>query len=171
MVILIDERISSRHGPFGKRMTRSLVYTGYAFIALLSTCAAEAWADTAGEAAGAVAPPTQSVPDRDAGASGAAPQGAADTEKAEEKLQEVVVVGTRFVAFKNSTVSPVVSVDASELSHQGTSRAEDLLNSLPQLNAGLTDSANGAGVAPITGTATADLRGIGSVNTLVLMNS
>ena len=170
MVILIDERISSRHGPFGRPMTRWPVYTGYAFIALLSTCAAEAWADTAGEAAGAVAPPTQSIPDRDAGASGAAPQGAADTDKAEEKLQEVVVVGTRFVAFKNSTVSPVVSIDASELSHQGTSRAEDLLNSLPQLNAGLTDSANGAGVAPITGTATADLRGIGSFNTLVLMN-
>jgi iron complex outermembrane recepter protein len=91
-------------------------------------------------------------------------------EAGEEKLQELVIVGSRFMTAKSSTVSPVVTVDASELSHQGTARAEDLINSLPQLNAGLTDSANGAGVTPITGTATADLRGIGSFNTLVLMN-
>jgi outer membrane receptor protein involved in Fe transport len=91
-------------------------------------------------------------------------------EAAEEKVHEIVIVGSRFMTAKTSTVSPVVTVDASELSHQGTGRAEDLLNSLPQLNAGLTDSANGAGVTPITGTATADLRGIGSFNTLVLMN-
>lgn len=89
---------------------------------------------------------------------------------AEEDVNEIVVTGSRFATSRADSVSPVVTVDAAELGHQGTARAEDLLNSFPQLNAGLTDAANGAGVAPVTGTATADLRGIGSFNTLVLMN-
>src|SRR5436853_7468894 len=60
--------------------------------------------------------------------------------------------------------SPHVAYDAEaeELLHLGTPRAEDLLNSLPQVNSGLTLGANGASVAPLTGTATADLRGIGA---------
>jgi hypothetical protein len=41
-------------------------------------------------------------------------------------------------------------VDAEEMRHQGTSRAEDLLDSMPQLNAGLNNAANGAGVSPVT---------------------
>ena len=98
------------------------------------------------------------------------PPAAAAAADGDRELQELVVVGSRFATARTNTISPVVTVDASELSHQGTARAEDLLNSLPQLNAGLTNSANGAGVAPVTGTATADLRGIGSFNTLVLMN-
>ena len=85
-------------------------------------------------------------------------------------LEELVVVGSRLATTNASTISPVVTVDSEEFAHQGTTRAEDLLNSLPQLNSGLTESANGAGVTPLTGTATADLRGIGSFNTLVLMN-
>jgi outer membrane receptor protein involved in Fe transport len=44
------------------------------------------------------------------------------------------------------------------------------LNSLPQANSGLTLGANGPSVAPLTGTATADLRGIGAFRTLVLVN-
>jgi outer membrane receptor protein involved in Fe transport len=86
-------------------------------------------------------------------------------------LLEIVVVGTHFATPNAGTTSPVAVVDAEELRHQGTSRAEDLLNNMPQLNVGLSNSANGDGVSPLTGTATADLRGIGSFNTLVLMNS
>ena len=97
--------------------------------------------------------------------------GAKNAESEGEELTEVLVVGSRFATASSETISPVVTVDAAELTHQGTARAEDLLNSMPQLNAGLTNSANGAGVSPVTGTATADLRGIGSFNTLVLMNS
>src|SRR5712664_166559 len=100
----------------------------------------------------------------------AAAIGSAAAETEEEELTELVVVGSRLATSNSATVSPVVTVDAEEFGHQGTTRAEDLLNSLPQLNAGLTESANGAGVTPLTGTATADLRGIGSFNTLVLMN-
>jgi len=88
-----------------------------------------------------------------------------------DKLLEIVVVGTHFATPNATSTSPVMVVDAEEMRHQGTSRTEDLLDSMPQLNAGLNNSANGDGVSPVTGTATADLRGIGSFNTLVLMNS
>ena len=92
-------------------------------------------------------------------------------EEADKPLLEIVVVGSHFATPNASSISPVMVVDAEEMKHQGTGRAEDLLDSMPQLNAGLNNSSNGAGVSPVTGTATADLRGIGSFNTLVLMNS
>ncbi|GAC1311410.1 MAG: TonB-dependent receptor [Steroidobacteraceae bacterium] len=88
----------------------------------------------------------------------------------EEQLIEVVVTGSRLSSANATSPSPVVVVDNEELLHQGTARAEDLLNSLPQVNSGLTLGANGASVAPLTGTATADLRGIGAFRTLVLVN-
>jgi iron complex outermembrane receptor protein len=92
-------------------------------------------------------------------------------DEADTPLLEIVVVGTHFATPNAGTISPVMVIDSEELKHQGTARVEDLLDNMPQLNAGLNNSANGAGVAPLTGTATADLRGIGSFNTLVLMNS
>src|ERR1700730_8882852 len=88
----------------------------------------------------------------------------------EEPVVEVVVTGTHLGSANPSSPSPVVVLDSEELLHLGTPRAEDLLNSLPQVNSGLTLGANGASVAPLTGTATADLRGIGAFRTLVLIN-
>jgi iron complex outermembrane receptor protein len=90
--------------------------------------------------------------------------------EAEEPVVEVVVTGSRLGSANVSSPSPIVVLDSEELLHQGTPRAEDLLNSLPQVNSGLTLGANGASVAPLTGTATADLRGIGAFRTLVLIN-
>jgi iron complex outermembrane receptor protein len=88
----------------------------------------------------------------------------------EEPLIEIVVTGSRLGSANASSPSPIVVLDNEELLHQGTTRTEDLLNSLPQVNSGLTLGANGASVAPLTGTATADLRGIGAFRTLVLVN-
>ena len=90
--------------------------------------------------------------------------------EAEAPVVEVVVTGSRLGSANVSSPSPIVVLDSEELLHQGTPRAEDLLNSLPQVNSGLTLGANGASVAPLTGTATVDLRGIGAFRTLVLIN-
>jgi iron complex outermembrane receptor protein len=90
--------------------------------------------------------------------------------EAEEPVVEVVVTGTRLGSANATSPSPVVVLEGEELLHLGTPRVEDLLNSLPQVNSGLTLGANGASVAPLTGTATADLRGIGAFRTLVLIN-
>ena len=86
---------------------------------------------------------------------------------AEEKLQEVVVTGSRIATDPNLiTSSPVTAVAADEISYHGITRVEDLLNDLPQIVPELTaNESNGA-----TGTATLDLRGLGSDRTLVLTN-
>jgi len=95
---------------------------------------------------------------------------AAYAEEAEEPIIEIVVTGTHLSSANASSPAPIVVVDQDELLHQGTARTEDFLNTLPQVNSGLTLGANGASVAPLTGTATADLRGIGAFRTLVLVN-
>src|SRR4030088_3244426 len=88
----------------------------------------------------------------------------------EEALVEVVVTGSRLGPANPTSPNPVAVLDAEELQRLGTPRVEDLVNSLPQINSTLNLGANGAAVAPLTGTATADLRGIGALRTLVLIN-
>lgn len=85
-------------------------------------------------------------------------------------LQEIVVTGSRFSVPNASSAAPITVVGASDLVQQGATKAENLLNNLPQANAGLTDSGVGIAQTPLTGTATVDLRGIGAFRTLVLMN-
>src|ERR1700736_3398095 len=59
-----------------------------------------------------------------------------------EPIEEVVVTGSHLPSPNAVSASPVVVLDAEELLHQGTARAEDLLNSLPQVNSGLFNQAN-----------------------------
>jgi len=92
----------------------------------------------------------------------AAPQSADD----EARSAEIIVTGSRISNPNLTSVSPVTVVNAQEIKAQGVTRVEDLLNSLPQVfaNEGSTD-ANGA-----SGIATVDLRDLGPVRTLVLIN-
>ena len=84
----------------------------------------------------------------------------------EETGQAIVVTGTRLRSPNLESASPVTVVTAEEFALTGTTRVEDLINSLPQVFAGQGGSvSNGA-----TGTATLDLRGLGSERTLVLVN-
>lgn len=84
----------------------------------------------------------------------------------DETLEEVVVTGSRIKRTNLTSSSPVTQVDADEFLYNGITRVEDLLNDLPQVFATQTaGQSNGA-----TGTATVDLRGLGTVRTLVLMN-
>ena len=94
-------------------------------------------------------------------AQAAAPQ-AAD----EAPAKDIVVTGSRISNPNLTSVSPVTVVSAAEVKSQGVTRVEDLLNSLPRVfaNEGSTDS-NGA-----SGIATVDLRDLGPVRTLVLIN-
>jgi iron complex outermembrane receptor protein len=87
------------------------------------------------------------------------------TEEAE--LEEVIVTGSlikRADGFESS--SPVVVATAADISATGISKIEDYLNSLPQLDAAQNSYiSNGA-----SGTASLDLRGMGSSRTLTLIN-
>jgi iron complex outermembrane receptor protein len=80
--------------------------------------------------------------------------------------EAIVVTGTRIPTPNLSGTSPVTVINSAEVRLQGTTRTEDLINSLPQAFAGQGGNlANGA-----TGTATVDLRDLGPSRTLVLIN-
>jgi outer membrane receptor protein involved in Fe transport len=79
--------------------------------------------------------------------------------------ETVTVTGSRVKRIE-LTSAPVAEVAAEEFRLSGTTRVEDLLNTLPQL----APSFDSFTVNPTTGFATADLRGLGTARTLVLVN-
>jgi iron complex outermembrane receptor protein len=95
----------------------------------------------------------------------ASPAVAQDTETTGES-QEILVTGSRIPQPNLTSTSPVTVVNAQEIKLSGTTRAEDLINALPQVFAEFGGNvSNGA-----SGTATVNLRGLGSNRTLVLIN-
>jgi len=96
-----------------------------------------------------------------------APALAQEERPAETKFkEEVEVTGTLIPRPTLEALSPVTSLEIEELSYRGLTRIEDLLTALPQIFAAQNSTiANGA-----TGTATVDLRYLGSVRTLVLID-
>lgn len=81
-------------------------------------------------------------------------------------LEEVVVTGSRIVNPNLTSASPVAQVTAQDVERQGVTRVEDLINQLPQAFAAQNATvANGA-----SGTATVNLRALGSARTLVLID-
>jgi outer membrane receptor protein involved in Fe transport len=80
--------------------------------------------------------------------------------------QDIVVTGTRIPQPNLTSASPVTVLSSQEVKLQGTTRTEDLINSLPQ-----SFAAQGSNVSNgSTGTATVNLRGLGESRTLVLVN-
>ena len=81
-------------------------------------------------------------------------------------IEEIVITGSRIQRRNLVSASPVTQVDAEELLFQGTVRVEDMVRTLPQVySVQNTSQSNGA-----TGTATLNLRNLGSKRTLVLVN-
>ncbi|MEP6968397.1 MAG: TonB-dependent receptor plug domain-containing protein, partial [Pseudomonadota bacterium] len=81
-------------------------------------------------------------------------------------VTEFVVTGSRIPQPNLTSTSPITVVGQSEVKLQGSVRAEDLLNNLPQVFAGQgSQISNGS-----SGTATVDLRGLGPSRTLVLID-
>ena len=78
----------------------------------------------------------------------------------------IIITGSRIPRTDLTAVSPVTTVLGYEFELQGTTNVEELLNWLPQVN-----PSQGALAPPgATGAATVDLRGLGGVRTLVLVN-
>lgn len=83
-----------------------------------------------------------------------------------EKVEKIEVTGSRIKRTDIETSSPVLAIDAEVIRSTGFTRVEDVMNSMPQIEAAETSfQANGA-----TGVATLDLRGLGANRTLVLVN-
>ena len=82
------------------------------------------------------------------------------------EIEEIVVTGSHLHRAHLVSSSPVTEVDAEELLFQGTVRIEDMVRTLPQVYSGQnTSQFNGA-----TGTANLNLRNLGTLRTLVLVN-
>ena len=79
---------------------------------------------------------------------------------------EIVVTGSRIPSTNAISASPVTTIGNVEFDIRGTTRVEDLVNTLPQAFAAQgANTSNGA-----TGTAQVSLRGLGANRTLVLIN-
>lgn len=97
---------------------------------------------------------------------GVQPAAGVDGEELGTAANAIVVTGSRIKQPNLESASPVTVVGAAEITQTGTTRVEDLVNSLPQVFAGQgSNISNGA-----SGTATLNLRGLGSERTLVLVN-
>ena len=94
---------------------------------------------------------------------GAPPESAQNTAGEDETIY---VTGSRIPQPQLTATSPVTVVNSQEVRLTGTTRTEDLINSLPQAFAAQGGNIGNAA----TGTATLNLRGLGSVRTLVLVN-
>lgn len=85
---------------------------------------------------------------------------------AQQPLGEIVVTGSRIRSANLEATTPVTQVTAVDVVTRGVTRVEDLVNQLPQAFAAQNvNVANGA-----SGTATLNLRGLGSPRTLVLID-
>lgn len=94
-----------------------------------------------------------------------------DTEELKE-VEEVVVTGSRIRGAQTS--APVVTITREAIEARGFSSIADVIRSLPQNYNGLNESshADGSTSSPrfVTGAAAANLRGLGTGSTLVLVN-
>ncbi len=83
-----------------------------------------------------------------------------------EQARDIVITGSRIPQPNLTSASPVTVLSSQEVKLQGTSRTEDLINSLPQSFAAQgSNISNGA-----SGTATVNLRNLGASRTVVLIN-
>jgi iron complex outermembrane recepter protein len=84
----------------------------------------------------------------------------------EQEVSEVVVTGTRIQKANLVTSSPVAQVDSVQLRFTGSTRVEDAIVQLPQIS---LDQDSGQSIES-NGTATLQLRGLGTSRTLVLFD-
>ena len=129
-------------------LTTSMI-TGVALVAMSTSAFAQA-AGAEGPVPGAS---PVAKPDASGGSSGST-------------VQELVVTGSRIPQPNLTSVSPLTTVTSAEVKLTGTTSVENLLNTLPSAFAGQTSGQSNSS----DGTATVDLRNLGSKRTLVLVD-
>lgn len=85
---------------------------------------------------------------------------------AEESVEKIAVTGSRIRKADFVSNAPVATIGQEQFALTATVNTESLLNTLPQVVPGLDRTSNNPG----NGTATVDLRGLGTNRTLVLIN-
>ena len=83
-----------------------------------------------------------------------------------QEVEEIIVTGSRIPRRDFRSTSPITTIDRTELKLAGITNVEEILNALPQIVPDFGRSSNNPG----TGTASVNLRGLGSNRSLVLLN-
>lgn len=96
---------------------------------------------------------------------GATPAAAQDVSASGDEA--IVVTGTRIARRDAVAESPILSVEAEEMTTSGYVTVEQYLNTLPQVTPGVSSQSNNPSS---NGRAFVDLRGLGAARTLVLMD-
>nr|WP_297349474.1 TonB-dependent receptor [uncultured Glaciecola sp.] len=91
---------------------------------------------------------------------------AQEDDGAEKAVEKIQVTGSRLRQAEFASSAPIAVVGQAQFELTGTVNTESLLNTLPQVVPGLDRTSNNPG----NGTATVDLRGLGTNRTLVLIN-
>ncbi|MEO8669923.1 MAG: TonB-dependent receptor [Tahibacter sp.] len=94
----------------------------------------------------------------------------ADTPATGEKLETIVVTGSRIRRVDLETANPVFIIDKSQIEKTGKLTIGDLLQSTPVIAGGSTATNGQVNNGGGTGAATIDLRGLGTARTLILVN-
>ncbi len=84
-----------------------------------------------------------------------------------DSVEEMVVTGSRLATGNLSSPVPVFQLGSDEVDARGSTRIEDILNILPQIRASQTTVSDNIDV---DGVSTVDLRGLGAIRTLALVN-
>ncbi len=95
--------------------------------------------------------------------------GVCDSEEVSQPAAQIVVTGSRIGRPGAESAVPLTSIGGEEFFQQGQNSIGDTLNDLPQLRSTFAQQNPGAGVG-IAGLNLLDLRGLGTVRTLVLVN-
>jgi len=82
------------------------------------------------------------------------------------EIEEIVVTGSRIKRKDFTSISPLVTLDAEQITLSGVTAIEDLVNDAPQL----VPDANRTSNNPGNGAASLNLRGLGANRTLVTLN-
>lgn len=94
-------------------------------------------------------------------------QQSTNTPNAANRMETVVVTGSRIARIDAAAESPIVTVTAQDIQQSGIATIEQYLNTLPQLTPGFGSQSNNPST---NGAAFLDLRGLGPLRNLVLIN-
>jgi outer membrane receptor protein involved in Fe transport len=85
----------------------------------------------------------------------------------QEEVEEILVTGSRLIRQDYVAISPITTVDSDLIQQSGNVTLEETINMYPQLNPDTTSASNQSGG---DGVLAPDLRGLGPVRTLVLVD-
>ena len=84
-----------------------------------------------------------------------------------DSLEEIVVTGSRLIRKDFVAISPITTVSNEQIAYSGNVTLEETINLYPQLNPDVTSATNQSGGS---GVLAPDLRGLGAVRTLLLVD-